>query len=343
MRDSLYDDIFSECFDLHDSDTLMNLSYLTEEQKDATILILANRLYKMITNKIADIDYGTIPKSQGDITRFTHFERMRDSITTIRDIARKSGEGIEEATEIETAFDNLIKHRDLFVKGYKLDIDIIKVFYENMVLAIIVDITYFTSVCVEFIKNPKSTVRMEINNLKEYRSKFGFIHEVLIKFNKSCDKGEFEKTFGGLIAGKSRKFISGIGALTLIGSAGSILTLIGIAYTLIKLFIPMLRELVYFFFATRVKLQDYFNLQADLIEANADMLDKDKSDKEVITAQRRWAERFRRYANFFALDYVPAKNKAEKEIQKDTKKVTMNTDGDVEEPSAEEDPSDVLF
>lgn len=346
IKSEMYTDIFSEYFDMHNYNTNTYISALNEEEKDNTIIVLANRLYKMITNKIDKIDYGTIPLSKGDITKFKYFERMRDSITTIRDIARKSGDGIEETTVIEKAFDNVIANRDLFVKGYKLNIDIIKTFYENIVLSIIADISYFTAICIEFIKNPKTTIKIEYEGLVQFRTKFGFIHNVLIKFNDSCDKGEIEKAFSALISGKSHKFITGglavAAAPGFFGSLGEMAVLLMAAFVLIKSIIPILREIIYFFFAARVSLEDYFNVQADLLEANADSLKKNKdTDKDIIDSQIKWADRFRKYANFFAIDYIPAKNKAEKEIKKDTKKINVDTDdiNNIED----DDDSNVLF
>lgn len=321
-----YEDIFMECFNMEDPTTINALTSMNEAQKDNVMIGLANRLYKMITNKIDDINYGDIELSNGDITKFKHYDTMVNSITVLKEIAINSKDGVEEVAVLNTTMNNLIEYKNIFTKGYRLDIDIIKVFYKSITLALIADISYFTAICVEFIKNPNSTVKMEFDNLSEFKSKFGLIHDNLIEFNNGCKSGDIEKAFGALISAKSKKIITGLGAITLIGGASALITLVAAIITIIKLIIPILRELTYFFFAARVEISDYFNLQKDLLEANAEALEKDKDKVQIAKDQRKWADRFRRIANFFAIDYVPAKNKAEKEIKKDTKKVEMNND-----------------
>lgn len=343
-RRQAVDQAIRESFDYEDPKTILDFHLMTEAAKDNALIALANKVYKLITDKISDIDYGTIEKSEGDIERFSNYGILSESIETIMEVAEKSGTGIAEAQVLSDTLNYLITYKNTFIRGFKLNIDIIKVLYKNTVLSLIADVSYFTSICIEFIKTPENTVEMEFQHLQEFNSKFGFIHKALQEFNMACKSGELEKAFDGLITAKSKRFISGLGVLGIIGASIVAIPAILMASGLIlfKVIVPLLREMTYFFFATRLSISDYFKLQKELLEANADLLERNKSDKDVVSAQRKWATRFEKISNIFAIDYTPTVKKAEKEIKEDTKKATTN-DIDYNPDDTADNGTPVLF
>lgn len=348
MYSSVYEEVFSECIDIYNSDNVRKLSALTEEQKNSTVIALANRLYKMITDKIDSIDYGTIPKSMGNFLDFDHYDQVRKSIETLKGLAVESGDGVEDVLVLESAMNNIIKYKDIFNKGFKLNVDVIKTYYNSIVLTLIADISYFTAVCVEYIKNPDSTIKLEIKNAQQFESKFSFLHNNLIQFNSACASKQIEKTFGAMIGLVARKKVSNFGILVfaipkLVAGAkiATAAAFVWIAITLIRYFIPTMRAAASWFYETKARIHDYFEMQAALLEANANELEKDGTENSKIVAQRqrKWAERFRKIANIFAIEYTTTKNKTEKEMDKESKKVDIDDDGN----PVDNDPSEVLF
>lgn len=106
----------------------------------------------------------------------------------------------------------------------------------------------------------------------------------------------------------------------------------------IKVAIPLLRHLVYGFNYTRMKFSDYLDVQADLIEANANELeysnetgmDEEKKQK-VVEKQKKSAAKLRKWANIFNIDKKQTENNAKKAIEEDEKKkkkVAKDEDGD---------------
>lgn len=343
-------EIFNEALDMTDLETFkMAMSFNEAEQKNA-IVILANRLYKMITNKLEDMDFKEIEKSNGDITRMKNYKQTKECIETLCLIAQESGTGVDETAVIDRAMENVEKLKPLFTSGFRSDVSLIKYLYNTIVLAIISDIGFMTTVCVEFIKNPNSTVGLEITNLKTYKSKFGLVHSNLERFNKGVESGQIDKAFKALLTAKSKHEsvelsqiqegivdnIKGFGSgLVTVGS----MAIIGLVGIISYIILPILRDLAYVFYSFRAHLSDWFEVQKELLEANElrlrSMKNTDEVDyKKVADSQRKWAERMGKIANVLAVKYIPAEKEAYKQIEKDSKvklnkiDVTNPTDDD---------------
>lgn len=307
---------FDEALDMNSYDTLSTVMSFNEAEQGNAIMILANKLYNMIVNKLEDIDFKEIERSKGDITKFAQYKKTKESIDTLITIANQSKSGIEEVNVLNECMKNLEENKDIFVKGFKNDISIIKYFYNTAVLGLISDIGFMTVVCVEFIKNPESNVGLEIKNLEQYKTKFYLVHRNLIKFNESCSKGELQKCFNTLSSYKVKHE-----SIAVVGIIGSI---IAVASVLVYFVIPFLRDLTYLFFSFRAKLSDWFGVQSELLDANATRLKalKAKNDtetKNVIEAQNKWSNRMKKISEFLAIKYIPAAKNAERQSAIDSK------------------------
>ena len=120
---------------------------------------------------------------------------------------------------------------------------------------------------------------------------------------------------------------------------GSI-ALVGLLLTII----PIIRELIFFFYYSRTRISDYFDMQSDLLTMNAynvknnTTMDKYKRDK-IAKKQLSIAQRFRAIANKVQVTSKKAEIDTTKEIQKETKKVKTDELIDTVPDSA----SSVLF
>ena len=307
---------FDETMDTSSYEGYSFIMSLTEAQQGNAVMVLANKLYNMIINKIEDIDYREIERSNGDVTKFVQYKRTNECIDTLMTIASQSKEGIEEVAVIKQAMTNLEENKAIFIAGFKNNVSIIKNFYNAILMGIISDIGFMTTCCVEFIKNPDSTMKLEIHNLQEFQTRFGLVHRNLIKFNDACTKGELRKAFEPLVSNKIKheSIILGLGI-------GSLILLAGI---IVYIIIPILRDLTYIFFSFRAHLSDWFKLQEELLEANTIRLQSlkaknDNETKKVIESQKKWAERMRKISEMLAIKYVPAEKQAIKQSIIDSK------------------------
>lgn len=153
------------------------------------------------------------------------------------------------------------------------------------------------------------------------------INEDEIKENTTTD------LIGSAAKGAS-KFISK--NKKLVGTAAIVAGIIALPTLAIKVIIPFIRSISYYFYYTKMKLSDYLEIQATLIEANANELENstdsnmsEDKKKKTVEKQKKWAEKLRKWSNAFDIDHKQAENNAKKESEKDSKeKKTVGKDED---------------
>ena len=296
-----------------DPDTIMTITSFTEEEHPKAMAVLANKLYGMLVDKLEDIDFKEIEDSEGDITKFKYYTKTRESIAVLKELAIQSGSGEEDVKDIEKALTYLESNKTVFMKAFRLDIHILKYLYNTIVMAIIADIAYFTTVCVEFVKNPDHTVSMEISNVKKYKTKFYMVHDSIKNFNSMVEKKQLEKVANGLMKVKSENFTDPISTSLFIG--GLLAGVVGIFIIITKVLIPTIRELAYLFFSVRVSVSNYCAVQQKLLEANALRIKSNGGAKDVAERQLKIAAFFEKLSNFFAIKVVPAEKKIDSTLK----------------------------
>ena len=120
--------IYSESLDFSNLDTFRTVASFTEAEQKNGIVILANKLYRMIIDKLENTDFKEIEVSKGDITKLKQYKQIKDSIEVLIQIARESNSGIDEVNEMDKALYNIIKLRPVFTDGFKHNVEMIKYF-----------------------------------------------------------------------------------------------------------------------------------------------------------------------------------------------------------------------
>ncbi len=119
-----------------------------------------------------------------------------------------------------------------------------------------------------------------------------------------------------------------------VGGTLAAIGLIKLAPMIANAVVGMLRNLVYGFFYTNLKFSDYLEVQADLLEANANDLKyssnstlSDEEKNKTVKKQLKWVAKLRKWSNMFALDTKQTNNKTNKEVEADKKhKKTVKKD-----------------
>ena len=325
--------MFSEAFDLKDSKTRKILLSLDEADQKSVLTSLTSRLYNNIVNKMDDIDYGTIPDSKGDITKIYNFDKLTECVSLLSDIAKEFKQDTSAMDTVSLAISNVETRKDLFERAFKFDCEIPQMTYNNIVLSIISSVSLLIATCIEFIKTPnKDTFDIVLDKVSYAKTKNSMLFNTLKKFNKICANNNFDKSMNNIIKEKVNSGYSE-GAITLgAGIAAKIgigIAIGAIALVVIKNLFDILREPVYLFYALRVRISDFFDMQADLIQMNVynlqnnNTMDEEKKE-HIIAKQLEHAERFRKYANTFEVKVKKAESNAYKELTQDSKKVKFD-------------------
>jgi hypothetical protein len=114
---------------------------------------LVEVLYKDIISK-SNVDFGTIPQSRGDITRYQYYKTMSDSISSLNQlVGERANESMVRMNELHEA---IIAERAAFEFGYKINIDIIQFVYCTMVEALMDVINENIVLYVDYLKETQN-------------------------------------------------------------------------------------------------------------------------------------------------------------------------------------------
>ena len=313
-----WDPIFTEAvtkyMDYFDRDTNNWLFSLNEADQNSLLVSLTNKLYQMIVGKVDNIDFGEIPATKGDITKLSKYKDLRECLRILRDIFKQYREDDEPIDTIENACDNIVNLKSVFVPAFIAKSTFPMSIYKTMTLAVINATSFMIAVCIEYIKSPKNEgLSIVLKKTGVAKVKDHLVYETLKDFNESCRKGEIENALKPFVQHRVRNFAA-IFALTV----KAVLVIGGVLLAIL----PMVKDLVYFFFASRARLSNYLEIQGKLLEMNAKELEDGDIEtiddkKAVINRQMTIANNFYKLANFIAVDNKSAEVKANNDIKKD--------------------------
>ncbi len=324
ITDLEYYQIVSEVYDLSDYKTKKKVLFCNEAKKIANIENITNKLYQYIQSKITGIDFGTIPKSKGVITRVENYVELVDCLNTIKDLIKEYNEDTKIVDEIFTALANIQSRERIFTKAFALNINMPIMIYNSTVLSIVSGVSLLITTCIEYVKNGHDSFKMAFDKSAYVKSKDHVLYQYITQFNVDCRNGNLDKAMNECIKhnmtkmSESTKYdnedlesVNEVAIPVLVGSVvGALLAL--------KTLVVLIRRMIYWFLHTKMQISDWFAIQADFLQINAENLkyrDDEKGEehkKKVYQSQMKWVERFRKISNMMAIDNAKA-NKASKE------------------------------
>lgn len=301
-------------FDKEDTMTRAILLSVNEADQNVVMTSLANKLYKHITDKVDDIDFGTIPNSKGDITKIDNFDDLLDCINIISDILQQYHQDTSSVEVVNLAIQNMVDRTDMFTKAYKLNVEMPIIIYNTIALSIVSSVSYMISSCIEFVKLPENKgFEIAMDKVGAAKAKEALLFDDLKKFNKMCGDGSFDKAMDYVIKQNANNFS---GASFAFG-ASSVVVMIGILLSII----PLIRELIFFFYYSRAKASDYFDAQSSLLLINAYNIENNltrdyKQRKQIADKQRKVADTFKKISNTLKINLKTGEKKAVEETNK---------------------------
>ena len=320
---------FTEHFDMTDRMTRKVILGIHEAEAQGTLLTtLTSKLYDNIVNKVDDIDYGDIPMTKGDITLLPNYEKLRDCIQILRDILKEYKQDTAPIDEISTALANVECRKDAFMRAFKYSSELPIITYNNTVLAIISSVSYMIATSIEFIKTPnRDNFEITLDKVGYAKSKGHMLFTDLKKFNVMCKKGELDKILEYILNNRIKTIGESMGMKSYNEISTNII-IAGVSLILLCL-IPFLRDLVYLFFSACVKVSDFFDIQADMLQMNAYNVQNDETRDEtershIAAKQLKRVSSFRKIADFFNRILKRSEVETQKNIKEDSNKQKIN-------------------
>lgn len=189
-----FDQIVKEYFDLSDSYTRHYFATLDEADQGSVLDALSSALYDKIVARVDDIDFGTIPKSRGDITQVDGYATTMQCIDIMRKLAIEYKQSPELIDVISSAIANVKDRKSTFMAAYGHNVEFPMVMYNLIVLSIENSVSYLIATTVQYIKDPSSTsLKIAMDKIAYAKAKDDLIYKQLIDFNKMCANKSLDK------------------------------------------------------------------------------------------------------------------------------------------------------
>ena len=341
ITDVQYMQLVSEYYDLSDYKTKKDILFCNEAKKMANVEHIVGKLYEHIKANYVGIDFGTIPKSRGVITKVENFQQIVDCLNIIRDLIVEYNEDPKLVTTLYTVIDNIQKRERTFAKAFALNIELPIMLYNMAVMSVVAGTSLLITSSIEYIKNGHDSFSMSFDKVSYNKSQNHVLYQYAEQFNNECRNGNIDKLCNECIKNN----------MTQVRESGEVIlqempfnplmipVIVVAAISSLKMFFFLLRKGIYWFLHMRMNISDWFAIQAEFLRINAENLkyrDDDKGDdhrKAVYQRQLKWVESFKKLSNFFALKDT----KAQKDAQKDDDDYSKKRKKDEDESGSDDD------
>ena len=326
MNAVIFDKILKEHFDTSNRSSIRTLLSLNEAEQNQAMVALASKLYEKIVAKVDDIDFGTIPASKGDITKIGNFQEMRECIEIINNILVHYKQDNSQVETVDKAIKNLEDSKEIWEKAFTVNCEFAITFYNTIALSIVSAVSLLITSSIDFISEPNSpSFTVSFNKIGYNKSKDKLLFQNLEKFNKSYAKGDIKKVFRDVVNSNAALKescstpVSESVALTVILGVVGAGFLVGIILVVI---IPILHELTSLLYCARQSVSEYFEVQAKIVQFNAEQLKYDytKSEdqiKKIYDKQMKIVDKFKKNADKFAVKMNKSETEAKRMVQQE--------------------------
>ena len=290
--------------------------YMEQMDKNDVVQVnaaLVQNLYGSVM-KMKDIDFGDIPDSDGDIERVKYYESTVESLNILADLYQKNNINDTAVNDIRLAISNMKMFKPQFVTGFKVKNEIIMVIYNSMVMCIIDATSSTIGAYMNYIVSSEQVYVARHNHTKQRGS---VALDTIRKFNTACENGTMADSLAYAL--KEQKSAM-MGADDVIITGTIIMALLAI--------IPFIRECIFFYYHSRVKLSDYLEMQADFLEMNKLAVETSarnpKEKKEIIKKQDALIKKMRKKADKLAINDVDTNDVAKKQIKEENSIWSLN-------------------
>ena len=294
----LVNNIVMEASSEEDKKYMKSMSKDDINQINGTLL---QNLYKSVIDR-KNIDFGDIPDSAGDIEKMKYYANTVECLNTLEELYRQHN--IEEPTlvTIRTAISNMKKYRPQFQDGFRRKHDFIMLTYNSLAMSIIDATSFLIASFMDYVVSPNNAyaVGKNANN-----SRGRVVTNSLEKFNSMSNNNQFGDALEYMLMEQRKNF------------AGETVVVTGAIIMILLSIVPIIRELIFFYYHSRVRLSDYLNMQADFLEMNklaVQASEKSPTErKAIIKKQDDVIKKLRRKADKLQINDVDTNDVVKKE------------------------------
>lgn len=290
------------------------LNSLTPNERNSISNVMISNLYKAAIDK-SHIDFGDIPRSKGSLRKYEGYKQMESTISILTEMMDVHKIQIPELEIVTDAVNNIIRFEDAFEKGFALNKEFIILQYNTLVYACIQALSLIVSSYVDFIKKPSTIEFVMVNESMGAK----LLLDNLDEFNKSVKGGDFAKAMNAVINTGKEGFV-GIEAVAITAAILAAIVLI----------VPITRELIFYYYNSRMKVSDYLNQQALLLEIHKNNINNSTrfspaKKSKILKEQEKRIQQLNKMSDAIKINSMASEGKANKEIKDQNKKWNVDS------------------
>ena len=305
-----YLSVINEVYDLSDDDLRKQLIFCNEAQKLSNVEHILNNLYNHIISNTTEIDFGTIPKSKGNITKIENFQQLIDCIDNIHKLILEYKDDTVIVDQISTAINNLQQRQRVFEKAFTMNIEFPVFMYNYTALSVVSCTSLLISTCIEYVKNGHGSFDEAFDKAAYIKTKDHVLYKGIVSFNQMCQNKSLDKIMDACIKNNivaesaivCEKFnlAKGVGKMAIgmgvakdlvtsatkgsgmaasiinaaskAGTFGKIISFIGVGITSVILILMAIKQGIYYWKYGKMKFSDWLAVQANYLQINAENL-----------------------------------------------------------------------
>ena len=307
------------------NDSLHDVMAVLEDAESPINKKYREKLYQNIIDR-KHVDFGDIPKSKGDITKYSGYETMKETLDVLIALGRdeKCNDLIKYSTVVVTAIENIKKLKNIYMKAYSRKNEYVTLDYQLYVYTCVEATTSLIAAFVNDIKTPSSEMKIVLKDTR-FRGNLFFIQS-LMQFNRVNENNKYssflmatltngqENLLGEIVAGTSISSLAlGTGAIVLIALS----------------IIPVTRKLIYYYKELKRKLSETLSTQAYFLEMNKACIEYNstidpKKKKKILQKQEKLRKVFLSLSDRLKVTDTWAERESGKKIQNDNKTMSMD-------------------
>lgn len=292
-----------------------------EDVNSPTTRKFQEKILHSVMNK-AHIDFGDIPKSQGNIRKYSGYPSMVDTLEAIKQLAleEKNKDCLTCVAIVTKAIETIGELSSTFERGFAARAEYVALEYNTYVYFCVEATTSLIYSYVDYMKDPDAGIYvMKIKNTKLRADQFYF--DRLKEFNAAQDKLgiNYRKMLEAMIDnGKSNM----IGIAEVVGIGAVVAATLAI--------VPISREILYQIYKFRGKLSENLEIQANFLELNKtclqnnEIMDNDKKRK-VMARQDKLIKKLRNLSDKLRVKAAKSIMDSKKDIENENKRMSINS------------------
>lgn len=313
-----YQDVIKVSPIVMEASTPEDKKYMEKMSKDDVHQIngtLIQGLYRTILER-KDCDFGDIPSSKGDIEKCKYYKSTAECLDILSELMLKNEIPTTDVDNIKEAIGNVKRYKSTFQSAFDLKQDYLILVYNTIVMAIIDATSMVIAEYMNYLVGPEQSKYDSVRSRND-KSRGRISLDNLQRFNNEVKVGHFDTMVNYMLDSQRKNF------------AGTGIVIAGVVIVAIVSIVPITRELIYFYYSSRVKFSDYLSLQADFLELNKlGVQASNKSaqqKKEIIKKQEKIILKCRRTADKLKINDEDIGALAKKKVENDNKQFSLKS------------------